>query len=430
MENYYLTQKQTIEDIYERDKKLLTDNYNTGVANLDKSKTAAEEMTAVTRERMLKYLPQQMRAQGINTQGVSEDALIKAHNNYQNTMADITANYDTQKNTLESEKSRGEVELSDKKDSALLTLEKEKRDEYEKLFTAANSGNYTADAMHEFAIKQGFSGDEASELANIAKKLKYEQLFEEANSGKYTEAEMLTLAGKQGFEGDEASELANIAKNKTIEKERDNFYSVVAGNLNKKIEDALSDGVLRESEYNDMSSYIDENTENLGESYAELLKLSLGGYEKQVKSDDYYEPDFSKVSTRNEWNGVAGEYATNEEFRIEIGEDSYDLTTGAEQSASDNTRLTQTYKENNGGAAPSVGSMIADGNFIHVYLKNEKDGYSWFAIRKRDNEYADFLVAMGLAGTQYDYKSSESSNSSSSSSSNSYPSYSSKYPYI
>ena len=372
MENYYLTQKQTIEDIYERDKKLLTDNYNTGVANLDKSKTAAEEMTAVTRERMLKYLPQQMRAQGINTQGVSEDALIKAHNNYQNTMADITANYDTQKNTLASELARGEVELSDKKDSALLTLENEKRDEYEKLFTAANSGNYTADAMRDFAIKQGFSDDEASELADIA-------------------------------------------KNKIIEKDRDNFYSVVADNLNKKIEDALSDGVLRESEYNDMSSYIDENTENLGESYAELLKLSLGGYEKQVKSDDNYEPDFSKVSTRNETSGVGGEYAANEEFRVEIGENSYDLTTGAEQSASENTRLIQKYKDDNGGAAPSLGSMIADGDFIHVYLKNENGSYSWFAIRK-NNEYADFITAMGLTGTQYDYKSSESSSSSSSSS--------------
>lgn len=339
MEINYQNRKQAVEDIYERDKKLLQKNYNTGVSSLDKNKTAAEEMAAVTRERMLKYLPQQMRAQGINTQGVSEDALIKAHNNYQDTMADITANYDTEKNTLESEKSRGEVELAGKRDSAILEIERKNNEAYEELLAGVNNGDYKGDEVYDLAVKRGLSEAEAKKLS-----------------------------------------------------------------LSARMKEAEADGVVTETEYNELKAYLNTGKERFGgDAYAQLID-SLEKYKENVKSDN--EPDFSKVSTKDRGSGVGGEYKTNEEFRVEIGENSYDLTTGTEQSASDNTRLTQTYKKNNGGAAPSLGSMIADGNFIHVYLKNENGSYSWFAIRRGYNEYADFITAMGLAGTQYDYKSS------------------------
>ena len=334
MEINYQNRRQAVEDIYERDKGLLLENYKTGVSSLDKNKTAAEEMAAVTRERMLKYLPQQMRAQGINTQGVSEDALIKAHNNYQNTMADITANYDTQMSTLESEKSRGEVELADKRDSAILEIERENNAAYEELLAAVNNGDYKGDEVYDLAVKRGLSEADAKKLS-----------------------------------------------------------------LSARMKEAEADGVITQSEYDDLAAYVETDKERMGDGYSELLE-SLEKYEEKVRQDN--EPDFSKVSTRDERSGVSGEYEEDEEFRVEIGENSYDLTTGAEQSASDNTRLTQTYKENNGGAAPTVGSMIADGGFLKIYLRNENGGYSWFAVHKSDNEYSDFITAMGLAGTEYE----------------------------
>ncbi len=335
MEINYQNRRQAVEDIYERDKGLLLENYKTGVSSLDKNKTAAEEMAAVTRERMLKYLPQQMRAQGINTQGVSEDALIKAHNNYQNTMADITANYDTQKSTLESEKSRGEVELADKRDSAILEIERENNAAYEELLAAVNNGDYKGDEVYDLAVKRGLSEADAKKLS-----------------------------------------------------------------LSARMKEAEADGVVTETEYNELKEYLDTGKERLGgDAYAQLID-SLKKYEEDVKKDN--EPDFSKVSTRDERDGVSGEYKTNEEFRVEIGENSYDLTTGSQMSESYNANLTQRYKDNNGGAAPSVGSMIADDGFLKIYLRNENGGYSWFAVRKNDNEYSDFVTAMGLAGTEYE----------------------------
>lgn len=335
-DEYYSRATQSANDIYRRDYDALIKNYGVNLSELDKSKTASEEMAAVTRDRLMKYLPQQMRAQGINTQGVSEDALIKAHNNYQNTMADITANYDTQKSTLESEKSRGEVELADKRDSAVLGIERENNAAYEELLAAVNNGDYKGDEVYDLAVKRGLSEADAKKLS-----------------------------------------------------------------LSARMKEAEADGVVTETEYNELKAYLNTGKERLGgdDAYAQLID-SLEKYKENVKSDN--EPDFSKVSTRDERDGVGGEYKNGEEFRVNIGKNSYDLTTGAEQSASDNTRLTQTYKDNNGGAAPTVGSMIADGGFLKIYLRNENGGYSWFVVRKNDNEYSDFITAMGLAGTEYE----------------------------
>lgn len=179
-----------INKYYEDEKKRIEANYASGVSSLDKSKQASSEMAAVTRERLMKYLPQQLKSQGIHTQGVSEDATIKAFNNYQNTMAGISQNYDTSLAALDKSKNDSmsalESDVLSRKEREQARIDEDKNrhlNTYTTIMTGAKDGTYDVDDVNGLISAYGkFTEDETKALVDAAVGSRVESYKENAET--------------------------------------------------------------------------------------------------------------------------------------------------------------------------------------------------------------------------------------------------------
>lgn len=92
------------------------ENYYTSLTGeIDSSKKKQQEMANISYERLKKYLSN-------NTSGpigTSESTLLKAYNNYMNTMSDISSNYNSQKNELERYKQEDLAAIDEKYDEKM-----------------------------------------------------------------------------------------------------------------------------------------------------------------------------------------------------------------------------------------------------------------------------------------------------------------------
>lgn len=172
------------DEYFEKEKKRIEENYTSGIATLDKNKAAAQEVAAVTRERLLKYLPGQLKAQGIHTQGISEDATIKALNNYQNTMSGISQSYDAGVAAMNNEKND---RMSELEKTVLQQNENERNSHlnaYTTLFSNAKSGTYSAEQVSDLARAYGgFSDEEINSLVGAAVENYFNSNTESAAAG-------------------------------------------------------------------------------------------------------------------------------------------------------------------------------------------------------------------------------------------------------
>lgn len=147
---------------YENERKAAKDNtlanYNTQFADLDASKKRQQEMASITLDKLQKYLPYQLKAQGLSNTGASESTLIQAHNNYMNTMADISANYNAQKNELERYKLDDLAAIDEKYDAKM---------EAESLANLELFNSKVTEMLSNYEDENGkISSDEKNELLN------------------------------------------------------------------------------------------------------------------------------------------------------------------------------------------------------------------------------------------------------------------------
>ena len=106
--------------LYENERKASKDNklayYQTQYDDLDASKKRQQEMASITLDKLQKYLPYQLKAQGLSNSGASESAMLQAHTNYMNTMSDIAANTNVEKIALERYKQQDIDAINEKYD--------------------------------------------------------------------------------------------------------------------------------------------------------------------------------------------------------------------------------------------------------------------------------------------------------------------------
>lgn len=75
--------------------------HNTALEQMATDKANSERSAAISYAKLQKYLPQQLAKQGLYSQGVTEDAYLKLHNNYMNNMNTIDNSYLDRKTALE-----------------------------------------------------------------------------------------------------------------------------------------------------------------------------------------------------------------------------------------------------------------------------------------------------------------------------------------
>ncbi len=88
-------------EIYDKNTAELLANYGTAQDALDKSKRQSQQNASITLDKLKKYLPTQIKAQGLGGLGVSESSMLQAYNNYNSDMGAIESGYQENKSNLD-----------------------------------------------------------------------------------------------------------------------------------------------------------------------------------------------------------------------------------------------------------------------------------------------------------------------------------------
>lgn len=96
----YLT-GQTLNKNYNLGKETTEQNYGQSIEALNTSKRNSQQAASITLDKLKKYLPTQIKAQGLGGLGVSESSILQAYTDYNNRMGDIESDYNATKSTLE-----------------------------------------------------------------------------------------------------------------------------------------------------------------------------------------------------------------------------------------------------------------------------------------------------------------------------------------
>lgn len=96
----YLT-GQTLDKYYNLGKETVENNYGQAIQSLDTSKRNSQQAASITLDKLKKYLPTQIKAQGLGGLGVSESSMLQAYTDYNNRMGDIESDYNATKSSLE-----------------------------------------------------------------------------------------------------------------------------------------------------------------------------------------------------------------------------------------------------------------------------------------------------------------------------------------
>lgn len=107
---------------YDSQLESLLEQYRASQESLDKSKSQAQQTASITLDKLKKYLPAQVKAQGLGGLGVSETSQLQAYNNYANTMGNIESDYQTNKTSLDTNKTSATKELEQYRQNALQSI--------------------------------------------------------------------------------------------------------------------------------------------------------------------------------------------------------------------------------------------------------------------------------------------------------------------
>lgn len=100
---------QTLYKYYLQDQ-MASGQRDAALKSLASERSAAEQSASITYDKLQKYLPQQLRAQGLGNLGVSDSAMLEAGNQYLATMAKLSGDYNAQERTLEEAYGAGALE--------------------------------------------------------------------------------------------------------------------------------------------------------------------------------------------------------------------------------------------------------------------------------------------------------------------------------
>lgn len=93
--------------------------YNLAKQSLDQEKTSAQQNASIMYDKMKKYLPEQIKAQGLGGLGVSESAMLDAYNTYMSNMGAIASDYQKNKTSIENNYQDNRRSVESERDSAI-----------------------------------------------------------------------------------------------------------------------------------------------------------------------------------------------------------------------------------------------------------------------------------------------------------------------
>lgn len=361
--NSYLT-GQNLENSYNSSKNELEQNYGQSVEALDKSKRNSQQAASITLDKLKKYLPTQIKAQGLGGLGVSESSMLQAYNDYNNRMGAIESDYNTNKSTLDANR-----------ESTLSELERAYLDNKTNLGISAGeqSQNIFDKYLADYKAEQ-------SELYNNA-------LSAVMNSGYTTEQEILSYIDQ--FKGQLSSEniatlqqhAKGIASRNLKAQQEENFntaYEYYAGA-------GWTDAAALESYFNQFKGKVSDEDWATLQALVNDVKNSPEEQARQEAIKEQQELEEFNSITRGDvafnnnggwWIFGATDYRDGDNFSVKDGDGFiYRIQSGGEVADS-----------NIANAARDVSNREVFGYGGKLYYKENGKIY---LVEKRDNSYGD-----------------------------------------
>ena len=287
------SEKDKWNEYYDKKAEELINGYSTAKESLENSKRASQQNASITLDKLQKYLPTQIKAQGLGGLGVSESTMLQAHNNYANQMGEIAKNYSADMTTLDSEKISNMNELERYRVEKISEIEQR---EAEELRTTQKANN---ESFLSQVYNQTFTTEEEA-IAYMEKNWKG-RLSDEDYANGLTEA--ISIAGLNN---------TNATTNR-----QNSLY----GEYSTQMEEAFgytligSDGKVSKADYDAWGAKIEGWREAIGEDNYAAMKAQYEGYSSLVRNDVDQE-QINREEIIDKWKlGVGdGEYTVHSDY--------------------------------------------------------------------------------------------------------------------
>ena len=176
----------SVNDYYNKQGNSLLQRYSSVGANLGENKRIAQQNASITYDKLRKYLPTELKAQGYGDHAATESSMLQADSNYMNAMGNIAA---------EHAKIMTDVELE--KNDTMSQLEKYRRDEITDIDKAKD------DALDDAA-------DNALDAYNTSQKSNYDNAMKKINSWTGIDEEELTTYINENYKDVSETQLKEL----------------------------------------------------------------------------------------------------------------------------------------------------------------------------------------------------------------------------
>lgn len=361
--NSYLT-GQNLENSYNSSKNELEQNYGQSVEALDKSKRNSQQAASITLDKLKKYLPTQIKAQGLGGLGVSESSMLQAYNDYNNRMGAIESDYNANKSTLDANR-----------ESTLSELERAYLDNKTNLGISA--GEQSQNIFDKYLADYKTEQDE----------LYTEALYALQNSNYTSEEDMLAFIDQ--ISGGLNTEKVNLLKQNVSGLVAQNLKAQQEENFNKAYEyyagAGWTDAAALESYFNQFKGKVSDEDWATLQALVNDVKNSPEEQARQEAIKEQQELEEFNSITRGDvvfnnnggwWIFGATDYRDGDNFSVKDGDGViYRIQSGGEVADS-----------NIANAARDVSNREVFGYGGKLYYKENGKIY---LVEKRDNSYGD-----------------------------------------
>lgn len=280
----------TRNEYYDEQAENLLANYATAQEALDKSKRNSQQTSSITYDKLKKYLPTQIKAQGLGGLGVSESTMLQAQTNYANEMGEIERAYSEDSANLASNKADDMTNLEKYRQDALDNV----NDTYDSIARTRESNARLGASADMSAYKTAVETTQKNNYDNALNSIDYSGIYDQAEMNAFVEKFRGTVSDEQFISLVSRGESVVSANSKgRTDAEQEGVYDAALADIEK----------LDYTSQSDMDAYIEGFRGKVSES--QLNQLFIEGQAK-VRSN---------VKSLNDSN-AAGE-ATNIEVKFE-----------------------------------------------------------------------------------------------------------------
>ena len=179
-EQNYESNKSNVQTRADGTLKKLETYLNNSKKTLEENKKRSQQNASITLDRLKKYLPEQIKAQGLGGLGVSESSMLNAYNSYLNSRGDISNEYQKNKTDLETNYNDNVSNVNLERDQDLSALERAYSEE--KLNAWQTAKNNVSDIYNQYEQEYKAAQERGQETAKETVRNAIDNMFADPNN--------------------------------------------------------------------------------------------------------------------------------------------------------------------------------------------------------------------------------------------------------